>query len=500
MQENNELTQEEVLELATVDPIFYSHHFFPKTMRMPSSRMHHIVWDALESPGRLVNIQIFRGGAKTSLLRVFTSRRIAFGVSNTIVYIGKSEGSAIRSVDWLRRQVLFKNPGWTSFFGLRKGERFQGVEAEIYHEGLKTSIWLVGVGIEGSVRGINLDDYRPDLIILDDVITEDNTASAESRKALEELILGAVVESLAAPGEAPHAKVVMLSTPQHKEDPSMKALKDPEWKSVRVGCWTPETENLPLAERLSIWPEMFPSVTLRTQKTHAVERNLAHIFTREKEVKLVDSTTTAFRPLWLRRESLLPERNDLDDCIVCIDPVPKPTEKQLAKGLHKKDFEVHQVWGRIKGDYYCLDWERSKGHDPSWTKARFFKLLTRWRPRLLHMDGIAYQTTLAWILTEAMKEQGQYLPIFEDTDQRSKYDKIVDTLNGPGALGAIHVPEGYTEFFEQWNDYPDVSHDDDLDCAHMGVKQLSKMLTAAKAAGYNQLPAGTDLSQFRRCP
>ena len=82
-------------------------------------------------------------------------------------------------------------------------------------------------GITGSLRGINFDDYRPDLIIVDDPQTDETAATLEQRNKVADLILGAVKNSLAPATEEPNAKLVMAITPQHNEDISQQALSGP---------------------------------------------------------------------------------------------------------------------------------------------------------------------------------------------------------------------------------------------------------------------------------
>ena len=112
---------------------------------------------------------------------------------------------------------------------------------------------MLCVGITGSIRGINFDDFRPDLIVIDDVIDEENSATVEQRIKIEDLILGALKDSLAPATECPDAKLVMLQTPLNREDASCKALKDDEWVSAVFGCWTPETAGLALNQQESSW-------------------------------------------------------------------------------------------------------------------------------------------------------------------------------------------------------------------------------------------------------
>ena len=108
--DGKEISLDEAAVLGSHDGTFFGHYFFPKTSRQESAPFHDKIWTLLDEPtARRIGIQVFRGGAKTSLLRIFTARRVAYGLSNTILYIGKSERHAIRSVEWLKRHIEF-NP------------------------------------------------------------------------------------------------------------------------------------------------------------------------------------------------------------------------------------------------------------------------------------------------------------------------------------------------------------------------------------------------------
>ena len=469
---NNQVpvSQAELVKLCALDNSLFARTFFPRTARMTTPPFLHDTWQVISDPShRLVSLWVFRGGAKTSLLRMFAAKRIAYGLSHTILYIGKSEGHAVRSVKWIKRQVQY-NHAFAETFNLRRGDKWQDIEAEIWHGTDEYPIWLMGAGITGSIRGINEDDYRPDLIIIDDVIDEENSATPEQREKTDNLILGALKESLAPITESPHAKLVMLQTPLNREDASAKAQNDPEWKSMRFGCWTLETEDLPLNHRDSIWPERWSSETLRQEKEFAIKRNKLSLFTREKECKIISPETSAFMPSWLKYYDLTPEHMHV---AMAIDPVPPPSELQIAKGMKGKDFEALAVVGLYKGNYYLLEYSYNRGHDPTWTIAEFFRLAIKWRPRIIVVESVAYQRTLAWLLRQAMKSARRYYVIKELVDKRSKYDRIVDALSGPAFNGALHVREGQEEFIQQFTEYPDINHDDILESVSVAVKELS---------------------------
>lgn len=486
------LTPDDVVKLAAVDSNFYSRAFFPRAVRMPSPSMHRAVWNALEVPGRrLINIQMMRDGAKTTLLRLFTAKRVAYGMSRTILYLGKSDAHATRSLGWIRNQVM-NNTAWAMTYGLRKGETFNDTESVIINTLLDARIWIVAMGINGSVRGVNLDDYRPDLIILDDVIDDENAGTPAGRVKTSERIHGAVKESLAPESECEDAKLVLLNTPVGAEDASMQALKDQEFFSLRFPCWTLETEFLPVEQRVSSWPERYPSDGLRRAKAMAALRGQSHIFSREKECRIVSPESAPLQATWLRFYEEYPPRHTMQVCMA-IDPVPKPTPQAIAKGLHKRDFEALAVWGRVHHDYFLLEYLMNRGHDPGWTLSSFWYLALKWQPRMIRIESVAYQVTLSWIITQSMKEKGIYYVIDEFIDKREKIMRITDTFAPLGSHNHIHVRQEHLDFIQQWNELDTSPHLDVIDASasaviHLAGQQINQDLEAEYSVHYEKIP------------
>lgn len=461
----------ELVELGAVDSELFCRTFFPKTVRQASPPFHRKIWEKIEGPSRLVNLQVFRGGAKTSLARMCTAKRIAYGISHTILYIGRSEGLATNSARWLKRQIEHNRP-FAEAFRLRPGGKWQDTEMEIIHGVDEYPIWLMAAGITGSVRGILKDDYRPDYIVGDDMLDEENSATPDQRNKMEDLIYGALKESLAPASEDPSAKFIMLQTPMNQEDVSTKALNDPEWDSLVCGIWTPETADLQLDKQESVWPERWANETVRAEKRASIERNQLSIFLREKECKITSPETAAFRPEWLQYYEIEPEEQML--CVLCIDPVPPPTDIQTAKNMHKKDFEALSVVGTKNGNFYLLDYSMNRGHEPDWTIAEFFRLADHWKPRRVVVETTAYQATLKWLLEKAMAHQRRYFYIKGfDEKRKSKYDRIVDSITPVASNRKLFVRKDQHEFISQFIGYKDIPHEDLLETVAMGIAELS---------------------------
>ncbi len=465
-QQLEQLTGEEVLALAATDNNFYCQHFFPKTFRQQGAPFHPEIWQALETPGqRHIACEVFRGGAKTTLLRAFTSKRVAFGSSRTILYVSETQDHAKRSVRWLKNQVLY-NPHWADFFQLSLGTKKTDEWLEIIHGIDGVTISILAIGITGQTRGLNLDDYRPDLIIIDDPCNEENTATPEQRQKIENLVFGALDKSLAPPTEAQDAKEVLLQTSLNGADLINTCHKDAHWKSFKFSCFDRNEE--------STWPQRFPTEFLQKDKASHRAMNRLPLWYREMECKIVAGELSDFRPEWLQPfpGGMLPEGGAH---FLYIDPVPPPSDREIAMGLKDKDNEAHAVVKYYKGGYYIADIESNKGHDPDWTLMKFWELAKMWSVDLWEVEPRQYQRTLKWLIEKSMKAMGVYIKVNvpPKMDMRPKKTRIVQSLQHIAAMGHLYCDVTNPRmklFVEQFTQYPNVNHDDELEAVANAVK------------------------------
>lgn len=498
-----EVSIDEVVKLCAIDSRLFPQVFFPKTVRQSSPPAHEKIWGYLEDPlSRYLNILAARGWSKTTLLRLFVAKRIAYDLSRTILYVGASEGHASRSVMWLRGQ-LERNKFYFQTFGLKLIKKSE-TELQILHEVSGRTIWILGVGITGNIRGINFDDYRPDLIILDDILTDENASSHEQREKITGLVFGALKESLVPRTEEPNAKLVHLFTPQSAEDVGAIALKDPQWTSDVFPCWTKETWELPVDEQFSSWEERYPTETLRAEKKSALARNQANIFAREMECKIIAPEAAAFRSTWLQYYSE-ETRPRGAFTVIAVDPVPPPSDVQLAKGLHGKNYEAISVCARYGGKYYLLDYEQKKGHDPSWTIAKVFEFALRYRASQIVIEAVNYQRVLKYILEQEMSRRQQYWAVIPYVDKRKKFNRIVSTLSGIASAQLLYCSPHHADFIAQFSEYPNGAYDDLLDSIAIGMSQITKPYLELGEGEYHELddaniPALKTISSKNRAP
>lgn len=452
----------ELVNLCAVDGQLYSRTFFPRAFRQDGAPFHKDLWNVLEDRRHhRAALSVFRGGAKTTLLRAFTSKRIAYGISNTIMFVSNSQDHSIKSIEWLKKQVEF-NKLWASIFKLSKGSKWSEEFIKIQHGIYNREISVVAVGITGQIRGLNIEDFRPDLIVVDDPCDEENTGTPDQRRKMAELFFGALEKSMAPVSESPAALMALLQTPLQEEDLLNLCLKDPQWAARTYPCFTPDGE--------SAWPTRWSTETLLADKEAHIRRNHLSLWLREMECRITSPETSLFRSEWLQHYDILPEGMAV---YIGIDPTPPPSEREIQGGLRKKDSEVITAIGVHGSKRFVLEIASSKGHTPEWTITTLFRMIRRWQPMSVRVEGVAYQRTLKWLIEQEMKKRGVYFLVNSPPDNRKKAIRIQQAFSGLASSGNLFIDPTMTTFQEQFIAYPNVAHDDELDAVAMALDEAA---------------------------
>ena len=435
------LTPREAAQIGATSLAKYGKLFFPRTFRQDSPEFHEKIGTALYSHSRYNAFKVFRGGAKTSLLRVYGSQRIAYAISRTIAWVSVSQLHARFSLRWLRRQVEH-NRRWADTFGLRPGKKWtdEWLEIECHlqedenNPGQPVIVTVLALGITGQIRGFNPDDFRFDLILMDDVLDDENSASPEQRKKIDDLIFGALLKSLAPESEAPLAKAVFLQTPMNREDSMEKCMKDPQWNGVEFGCFDERGE--------SRWPSRLPTEGLVKEKEAHIRRSQYRLWMREMECKIVAGEEKAIDVSKIKFWDVLPEGMDK---VISIDPAS--SEKEGAD-------EHATVALGFKGlDVYLIAMAAAEKNQPDKAANDFFNMVLLCQPRKGVVESNAYQRVFKWILEQEMQKRRLYV-MMELLEAKTKNaDRIMQTIPGLVAYGHFFIHKSMDKFLTQADDY-----------------------------------------------
>lgn len=446
------ISPQEAILVGATSLVRYGRMFFPKTFRQESPAFHETIGKALmRQEDRFIAIEVFRDGAKTTLLRTFVSQRIAYGISRTILFVSASQGHSILSLRWIKRQVDH-NRYWAQTFQLRRGSKWTDEYVEIMHGVEEIPITLIALGITGQVRGINIDDYRPDLIICDDTSTDETADSASQRNKQSNLVFGALLNSLTPATECPDAKAIILDTPKSKFDLVESCEKDPEWRFLRYGVFDEKGE--------SRWPQRYPTEVLQRQKEAHIRTGRLSIWMREKECKIISEELCSFRLDNLRYWDTLPER-----CTYVISIDPASSDSPTA------DDNCVAILALKQDDVYIIDYVAETGQTPEMVLKTIFEFSRKWRPIGIVVESIGYQRILAWYLEREMRSQRLYLPVYKIQDVRRKADRIIQAIGETSGYQRLWTQARQTKFIEQYTEYSPLveMHEDVLDAVSMGI-------------------------------
>lgn len=452
-----EMDLKEIVDLSAVDSVFYGRAFFPGTFRQTSPAFHRNMFDLLESPEyQYVGLEAFRGSAKSTLARITISKRIAFGISRTIFPLSASAAHASRTIRWIKKQVE-SNTFWAQTFRLRKGSKWTDDELEIINETAECSIYAVAAGITGQVRGVNLDDYRPDLIIADDPCDEENTGTPDQREKTANLFFGALAPSLSPRSESPFSKMVLLQTCLMPGDLISMAHADPQWKTVRYPIFTQDGQ--------SAWPERWSTDEVKQMKEGYTRRSQLHLWMREYECTLVSPESRPLKAEWLKYYDVPPEAMTV---YIGIDPA-----REKSKNPHKT---CMSCIGIHKKDVYLLDYFSQTHLNPEEIWAAFYRMAMKWRAFLVGVETVAFQQALAWYFKQKMEELQTYWVIQEVEDRRRKPDRIIQELTGKAFHGHFFVRADMDKWIEEYTTWQAGVDSDLLDSTALALTLAQPML------------------------
>lgn len=479
-----ELSTGELIRLCAVDNRLYGKTFFPRACRQISPKFHEEMDDALFADDRFVNFKCFRGSAKTTKLRVFLSKRVAYGISHTILVVSNSQDHAAKTIEWLKKAVEF-NKTWATTFDLQVGSKWTGTDIEIIHGIDKYPIRVIAVGITGQIRGFNIEDFRPDLILVDDPDNEETTGTAEQIKKTADLFFGALIKSLAPRSEAPFAKVVLLQTPLAKGDLCDVASQDPQWRSLTFGCFDDQGE--------SRWPERWTTKELLEDKQAHIRRGQLALWMREMECQIVPDGGASFIPENIRMYDLLP-----DQAIYIITIDPASSDSKTA------DDQVVMLTALWRDRIYVVEYTAERGEMPESVSqtvlqwARMYNILGIW------VESISYQRILAHFLEQEMRKYRTFIPVHRVKDQRSKADRIVQAVGKATAYGLLYIKASHQKLLTQYYSYSPRAKglDDVIDCLAMAIDVSLRLSLNDWIEGEAERVDDNNRKQigFRQCP
>lgn len=214
--------------------------------------------------------------------------QVLSGKSRYVLLIGASQNAAQENLINIRTE-LEENDLLLEDFGDLHGDRWSDARIE-----LKNGTCIQAKGAGASMRGTRFRQYRPDLIVLDDILKDDAVDSPATRNKIHRW-LKRVVFNL---GKT--AFIVWVNTIFHSDDPISRLLRELEagslkrWIAVRLSCFKPDGTPL--------WPENWPQAVLE-EKRQVLGSD---VFSTEYENEPLSDEERIIKPEWIQAHIYVP--------------------------------------------------------------------------------------------------------------------------------------------------------------------------------------------------
>lgn len=269
-----------------------------------------------------------RGFVKTTFLKILTVWLIVYERNNFVLVIGLTEAKALDFVADV--DSILSSPQCEAVYGKWSGNKIvdNAKRKRGYLNG--RMITLVPMGAETSVRGIQIDMDRPDLILCDDIQDRDGALSEVQNASLIEWFTASLVKCIATYGA--ERSIIFLGN-MFPGDCLLQVLKNnASWVSLVTGAILEDGESL--------WPELKSQAALFREYAHDAGMGQADIWFAEVQNDPLDTKYRLLSASIPKIFDYLLEREP-DACFLTVDPA----------GFRKKSDDnvitVHKLYGEI---------------------------------------------------------------------------------------------------------------------------------------------------------
>lgn len=290
---------------------------------------------------------IHRGAAKTTVFGEYMFLYLAcfgelpnFGNVDFAIYVSDSIDNGVKN---MRKNLEFR---WENSAFLQQfvpEARFTDIEWQFTNKDGKKFV-VKGYGAKTGVRGSKSMGKRPQLAVLDDLVSDEDARSATVIASIEDTVYKAVDYAL----HPTKRKIIWSGTPFN--------MRDPLYKAVESGAWAvnvyPVCEKFPCTreEFKGSWPDRFDYDYVYAQYIKAVKSGKVDTFNQELMLRIMSDEDRLIADTdiqWYSKQALFANKN-IFNYFITTDFAT--SEKEAA------DLSVISVWAvNSSGRFFWVD-------------------------------------------------------------------------------------------------------------------------------------------------
>jgi predicted phage terminase large subunit-like protein len=364
--------------------------------------VHYYMLDTITYGGtRIINL-CHRGIAKTTLMGEYLILYLAvygelpgFGKVTLALYVSDSIDNGVKN---MRKNLEFRRDNSDFLRQYLPEVRFTDIRWEFRNVDGKTFI-VKGYGAKTGVRGAKEMGTRPQIALLDDLISDEDARSDTVIKAVEDTVYKAVNYAL-----HPTKNLIIWSgTPFNARDPLYKAVESGAW-AVNV---FPVCEQYPCSREdfKGSWPDRFTYDYVKDQYDKAIKLGKVDTFNQELMLRIMSEEDRMILDSdigWYKIDGVLRNKSRYNFYITT----------DFATGIKQaNDFSVISVWAYNNvGDWYWVD-GICKRQLMDKTVDDLFRLAQMYRPQQVGIEVSGQQGGfVSWVQSQMM-ERNIFFPL-----------------------------------------------------------------------------------------
>ena len=498
-------------KLGAIDMEFFGRAYFPHYFSKPSPEFHReldAIWQqgvlkgrypltAADTkmisrlPGTRRAVAAPRGHAKsTNLTFKGTMHSTLYGYKHYPIIISDSSEQAEGFLDNIRVEFE-ENTAILEDFGVLAGSVWRSNVLLT-----KTNIKIEAIGSGKKIRGRKHRNWRPDLIILDDVENDENVRTPEQRKKLKDWFDKAVSKC----GDD-YTDIIYIGTLLHYDSLLAKTLTNPAYRSIKYKAVIQFSQADDLWQQ---WETNFTDLSNDDRESEALAFFQAHKTAMLEGTQVLWEEKLSYYDLMVMRVSEgeasfnSEEQNEPinpDDCLFMEEWFDYYNEAEVNFGdpafdffgfidpslgkTKRSDFSAIVTLAKHKGSgyMYVVDADIERRHPDRiiadvLAKERWLRASFGHGYRKLGAETNQFQWFLKEELAKASAKAGLYLPI-EEVQQTSDKVMRVQTLQPDVKNKYIKFNRRHKRLLEQLTQFPMGAHDDGPDALE-GARSIAK--------------------------
>lgn len=343
----------------------------------------------------LVNM-IFRGAAKTTVFGEYLFLYIAvygeipiLGKLNLAIYVSDSIENGVKN---MRKNLEFRRENSEFLMKYIPEARFTDIRYEFTNlDGRKFIV--KGYGAKTGVRGAKELGIRPQLAVLDDLVSDEDARSETVIAAIEDTVHKAIEHAM----HPTRRRIIWSGTPFNARDPLYKAVESGAWK-VNVN---PVCEKFPCTreEFRGAWPDRFSYDVVMAKYVKAVKAGKIKAFNQELMLRIMSDEDRVIEDDDIRWYNHALVLKNLSKYNIYITTDFAVSEKESA------DYSVISVWAlNAIGQWYWVDGVCER-QPLSKSIADLFRLVQKYKPISVGVEVTGQQQGFVSFIQEKMLER-----------------------------------------------------------------------------------------------